>query len=455
MDLSTLVDERTGLVTSLERFVNPPEWPAALTITAAHVAHVGWDRTWHADRITTGTSFEGTERAAYSAVGEAIERYCANRIPGELTRASYLELTGSGRVAVDPDSLLLYSPEQYGCPEFPFVPFDRDLSVLWTEGQDMLVAEPVLVPASLVWVNYFHGPREYEPRTNFVVFAGVAAGVSRADAERSALEEVIERDAVEVWWHAGAPGIELDLTDRPDLTDALRSGDSDSEVLEYTALLVENRWNVPVVAVLVQDREYDLVTLGTAARPDVGAAVLKAAGEAVSLRSYAKGLLQRDGGPWQAVDLGLVDGTPLKPWRADRAYLDSYAADFAYVSDLSCQTQIYLDPRTRVWVEHLRRPQRRIACSDVAPVDGDPRRAYLSRLQSAGIVPVSVDLTTPDVRDAGVHAVRVIAPGTYTNAPAGFACLAGSRLREEPQQLGWVDRPLRQDELVLRPIPHT
>lgn len=453
LQLATLVDHRTGLVTEVERYENPPEWPSRFTMVSAHVADAGWDRPWWPDRVSTGTSFAGLHEATLSAVGEAVERYCGNHVPVGLRRAAYGELVAEGQLALDPAEVLLYAPEQLADPSFPFVAYSPDTVVQWAAARRLDDGATQLVPASLVWVNWFHGHRAGEPRTNFVVYAGLAAGRDRADAERSALEEVIERDAIEVWWRAGAPATGIDLSGRPDVIAALQA--PAPEVLTHTALWVDNVWGVPVVAVLTHDREHGLLTLGTAARPDPATAVLKAAGEAISLRSYAKGLLDPDGGPWKAVELGLIDGSQLVPWRADRRYLDSYRNDFGDVTDLACQTQLYLDPRAQRWWDHLRDPARTVALTDLPVLTGPSRDTYLRRLTARGVRPVSLDLTTTDVRAAGGAVVRVLAPGTYTNAPAAYTCWAGDRYRTEPVELGWAGTPLRDDQLNRRPLPHT
>ncbi|HWH01479.1 MAG TPA: YcaO-like family protein [Pilimelia sp.] len=453
VDYERLVDPRTGLLTSVDRLPHDPVWPGSLVMTVGQVAHIGRQLPWPADRASTGTAFDDETAARRAAIGEAVERYCGNFIPAGLRRASYAELAAAGEPAVDPATLCLYSPRQYAHPGSPFVPFTADLPVLWARGYRLRDRAPVWVPASLVWVNYFVGPRAAEPRTNFVLYAGIAAGAGRADAERSALEEIIERDATEIWWRAGGPGIGLDPTASPRAAAAF--GTARPSPLRYSCVLVPSVFGVPVVGVLAVDPDHDVVGLGLAARPDPVDALRKALAEAVSLRSYALGLADPEGTIWQAIAAGMVDGTPFKPWRADRAYLDSYRPDFRDVLDLGCQSQVYLDPRTRPWLTHLAAPPGTVSLGDVPAVAGDPRQAYLDRLAAEGIEAYGVDLTTPDVAAAGLSVVRVVAPGTYSNAPAGLGFLGGRRQYTEPARLGWTDRELTEDDLRVHPIPHT
>lgn len=437
-----LVDPRTGIVTETQRYTNPPEWPSEFHLVTASVADVGHDRPWRADRVSTGTAYGSERRALMASIGEAVERYCGNFIPAGLRRATWNALTDAGVRAVDPQQLRLFSKEQYDEPGFPFVPFDRDVAVCWVEGTDLVDSGATLVPASLVYINYLYGPRATEPVTNFVAYAGLAAGPDRRTAETSAMEEIIERDAVELWWDSGEAARRVDLP--RDL--AAQMADCADPMLEYVVLEIPGPWRVPVMAVVARDPVLDLVVLGSAARPDPAAAVLKAAGEAVSLRSLAKGLLDPQGGPHTAVAEGIVDGSALKPWRADRAYLDDYADDFRDVTDLLCQAQIYLDPRTRPWTDRLFGEGAEVSLDDVGrrlAVDADPERLWRHYrdecVRVGGAHPVSVDVTTPDIATAGLSVVRVTAPGTYGNAPAGF----------QPRD------PARRSNRNRVPLPHT
>ncbi|WP_203338338.1 YcaO-like family protein [Nocardioides limicola] len=438
-DWNLLVDPRTGIVTETQRYDNPPEWPTDFHLVTTAVADSGHDRAWRADRISTGTAYGDVRRATMSALGEAVERYCGNFVPADLRRASWRELATEGTPALDPATLRLHSEEQYRTPGFPCQPFTRDVSVCWVPGSDLVTGAETLVPASLVYVNYLYGPRAGEPVTNFVAYAGLAAGPDRAWAETSALEEIIERDAVELWWDSGAPARRVQLP--PEVT--ARMSAAADPLFDYVVLEVPGPWRVPVLAVVVRDPVLDIVALGSAARPDAAEAVLKAAGEAVSVRSLGKGLLDPAGGPYQAATEGMIDGSSLKPWRADRRYLDSYAEDFRDVTDLLCQAQIHLDPRSRPWTDRLFTEGDEVPLAEVQARLGftAPARDHYRDecIRVTGEHPISVDVTTPDVAEVGLAVVRVTAPGTYGNAPAAF----------QPRD------PTRRSNRNRVPLPHT
>ncbi|WP_322752536.1 YcaO-like family protein [Frankia sp. Cas3] len=110
-------------------------------------------------------------------MGEAVERYCGNLIPAGLRRATFAELTASDCQVLDPRSVVLFSPAQYGSPRFPFVAFSEDLELEWVPGTQLLTGAVVWVPANLVWVSYAHqAPVRGVLFLNPVLSSGLAAG---------------------------------------------------------------------------------------------------------------------------------------------------------------------------------------------------------------------------------------------------------------------------------------
>jgi ribosomal protein S12 methylthiotransferase accessory factor len=454
VDYDLLVDSRYGVIRSLDPHPHGPEIPHALHSFTATVGDTQRLGLWHGDRVALGAAFFDAAQARRAAVGEAVERYCGNFIPRGLRRASYRDLRVAGENPLDPEEVILYSERQYREAGFPFVPLSRDRTVYWTEGRDLLTERQVLVPASLVYINYYVGRLTAEPPTNFVMYAGIAAGAGREAAERSALEELIERDATVIWWHSGSPAVGIDPDGSPLYRSALAvrsEGD-----LSYHLVNIPSLFEVPVIGALIRDRRHQIVALGVACRPDPAAAALKAVAEAIHLRSFALGLLDPRGSVWRSMEVGILDPGVYQPYRADRAYRDSYRADFRDVTDLGAHSQLYLDPHMH---HHVRRILEPPSWERLPPepleVEGDLRRGYLDLLARHGFRAVSVDVTTPDVRQAGLVVVRVLVPGLYPNAPAAFPCLGGRRLYEEPARLGLLLDVLREEDLDLTPLPHS
>ncbi|MDX6742423.1 YcaO-like family protein [Actinocorallia sp. A-T 12471] len=464
MNTELLVDERTGVIARLFAAEPEPWWPPGLSVSATHVGDLAALLPWPADRVSTGTAFADPGRARRAAVGEAVERYCGNFVPDDLVRASYRELDRAGQSALDPADLALYSEAQYAEPGCPFVPFAGDLAVLWARGVRLPSGEPALVPASLVYVNYYLPPRAGEPVTNFVNLAGIAAGADDRAARTAALEEVIERDATVVWWANRLPARPVDvahprlaphLTPDPERGPGWAAATGTSSGCRYRVVALPTVFDVAVLGVLLDDPDLKLTVFGVAARPDPADAVLKALAEAVTLRRYALGLLDADGDIWTSAREGTIPIEFFHPHRADRRYLDSYRPDFRDVADLSCHSQIWLDPRLRAELAPITRSDQVISLDALPRIDGAVYEAYLARLDKAGLTAYAVDVTTSDVATAGVRVARVVVPGAYSNAPAAFPFLGGSRLRTDPVTLGLREAPTRDADLNLVPLPHT
>jgi ribosomal protein S12 methylthiotransferase accessory factor len=450
-DMEVFVDDRTGIVNRLEHVRLHPSVPSQFRMiqtVACDVRQVSYRVN---NRLNHGSSFFSDRVARAAAIGECIERYCGNWIdPDALVRASYDELIGKGDRAIDPLELVLFSPSQYAAPGFPFVPFTRDLPVQWIRGRSLSLDRDVWLPASLVYFSYQLGPCAFEPRTNFPAYAGVAAGADWDAAVTSALEELIERDTTMIWWLNAHPLPRVRLT--PDL-EAMWAGQP-SELGQRAWLIhLENEFDVPVMAGVLENVRDGLFAVGFAARPDPVQAGLKAWAEALALQETERAMDDPASAYWTTA-AKLVEDDRVKPHRPDRRYLDSYRADFHDVTSLMAQLQVTLDPRAR----EVARP-----CVDVdeaRPLSSVPRladrtsTAYRERLERRGFEVFAVDLTTSDVAATDVKVARVIVPGLVPNTPAAFQPLGRGRVQHAAVALGWRDRPLEEEALNTFPLPH-
>lgn len=128
-----------------------------------------------------------TDAARVSAVMEAYETWCAERIDLPLKLGSIDDLIHT-HALVDAARLPLMVPEGVD-PALPF---------LWVEGRDMLSGVSKWLPFEMVHANYAlpEPPHSggFAATTN-----GLASGNTREEAVLHALMEVIERDAVTLW----------------------------------------------------------------------------------------------------------------------------------------------------------------------------------------------------------------------------------------------------------------
>ena len=404
-----LVDPRLGVVTSLTRQPVAPGMPLAWVAYGATVARTAG---FTADRFGFGASLGDPDRARRAALGEAIERYCGNAVPTGLPLSTFDEL---GVDAVDPEGLALYSPRQYASVGFPFVPFTRDLPVSWVPGRDLRSGAEVLVPLSLAYLDT-NRPSLRQPPTNALCYAGIATGETREQAERFALEELLERDASTVWWHSDAHA--LLVADAEGIVSLLDDPCADQRTVRL--LVIPSEFGVPVLGAFVEDHAEGLIAFGTACRSDPREAATKALVEAFGLLQVTRQLASPESDIWRAVRLGEIGAHTFKPFRADRSYADAFRSDYRDLVDLPAVAQLYLDPRMQGEPLDRLRPSESVRFDDLPVGSGDLE-----------LRAVSVDLTTPDVRKAGLTVVRVVVPGLYGNAPAAFPYLGGTRLADD------------------------
>ena len=436
------------IVTRLRSFTGLAGTPESLHFAVADLPDVRSRLPWQGDLQGFGTSWDDAEHARLSAWGEAVERYCGiwPPDPDQLVHGSYAELNARGLEALPPERLALYSPEQYASPTFPFRPFLGSSPVNWVRATALADGREVHLPAFAVHADWPHVPKEHpEPHYAFPVIGGTAAGATLEDAIRSGLEEVVEHDAATVWWLNGVAQPELPLTGR------LAGFRLRPEEIRLWS--VGNAFGVPVIAAGVRTPAEGWLTVGTAVRADPEQAALKALAEAYMLQITCRTL--DDPRAVAGIEAGFSGRrSPIKPWRAERDYLDLYRADSTDMVELLCHQQLYLDPRAGDaalawatggpaggWAEIPRPPDGSLA-------------ALHERVSAAGHEVFYVELTTPEATAEGVRVVRVVVPGTIGSAPAAYPALGGRRVQDLAVRLGWRSEPADESELNLRPMPH-
>lgn len=447
-----LIDPRTGIIGVLQKVEYDAHLPQAIHSWSAYCCDGMVLADAPTDRIASGTYFD-SERARLAAIGEAVERYVGNIIAKPLLRGSYAELTRKGYPLLDPLSIPLYSESQYATRGFPFKRLTRELPVYWVEGHSVTRNLPVWVPASLVYINYYLNEYEQEPKTNFVIYSGIACGASKEAAMLSGLTEIIERDGIEIWWRAGGRKTALRMDDEARIRACLVPKDDTSQI-RYKFFMATSDIHVPVCAALLEDPLKQIVTVGTAARTDEREACLKALTEAVQLHHLSADILNPDGTIWKFMKNGIYHSKVLKPYNADRAYRSIFRRDRRDMIDLYSTAQYYLDPNAHEEISSLLQAPETASLKERSAVQ--PRFADLvEELDRLNLECICVDLTTPDIAACGLSVVRMLAPGVALNAPAAFPFLGSPRLYEVPYKLGWSAHPLKEEDLQLIPLPHS
>ncbi|MEV0449777.1 YcaO-like family protein [Streptomyces sp. NPDC050600] len=319
------------------------------------------------------------------AAGEAVERFALLPVPGDEDHGRDPVRTGARILDPADPGVRLAAPGVRG----------RRLRVY--EGRTLHDDAPLPVPAGLV--DY---PARRDDADGFDPSpSGAASGATREQALRSALLEVVERDAFLCAWYLGAPLRRLD-PDRPaaGATLALRQFRRALEAARAIGLspvLARVPTRVPgvfcTVGIVVDDRGDGppLAAVGASASDDLGTSAVKALQEALQIRSALRLVQQR----W----------APGRATRRPRTDLER-ARYFASSEGVRAVER---------WVAGFPAPEEPAGCevpmASAAPVGVE---SLVQALRRQGVTPLAVELThrlPARIRSMGWHAVKVVPLG--------------------------------------------
>lgn len=203
---ASLVDPVTGIVGELRR--NPPsaEFLHSCLSGRNRAVAVNGVRELTGVQVSSGGNGASPIQAQVGALCEAVERYCGTRCGDEpVVRDSY---RGLGAIAVHPAACMLFDERQYAvraewnatCAPFHHVPesFDEDAAIGWTPVWSLLTGEQRLLPTAML----YYSPQGIPQHPSlFADSNGSAAGSSLEEAIIYGFLELVERDAVGLWWY--------------------------------------------------------------------------------------------------------------------------------------------------------------------------------------------------------------------------------------------------------------
>lgn len=424
--LETFVSPLTGIVRNVVELLRAPDELGLVSLgcdladfTPAVGATIG---------SFTGGCHPTRAGARAAAVGEAVERYAASWIPDDaLVLASADEL---GHAAVDPESFALFAPEQFARAGFRFSPFRRDTTVRWVRGISLPDGMPAWLPAQLVYLaRRIHRD---EALIGYTTSSGLACGPCFENALVSAVLEALERDAFMITWYNRLSLPRLSWRDDPE-PGRLDARYFSPSGLAYSAVDLSAFWDVPTVLGVVHGPRGQLGALGVgaAAAPTIAEAWRKALVEAFCVQRWVR-------------DLALE-----QPERLDQ--------DPAEIASFDDHTLFYARPDRAQAAAFLDSADERVATADVAEVEGDSPmelvEALAARLRRRGCSLYAVDVTTPDVRSAGLSVVRAVCPELAVLDVVESARFLGSRrLLGAAHELGLGPAVSSVDHL--NPWPH-
>ncbi|WP_443074747.1 TOMM precursor leader peptide-binding protein [Streptomyces sp. NBC_01431] len=421
-----LVDPVTGLVRGITRNECGPEFFNSFSAglnPAAGAQGIGAIR--GGLRAACGGKGATEIQARVSALAEALERHSGHFEGGEATvRGSYRELAAD---AVHPNTVQLYAERQYAeradwnANHAPFQhvadPFDEEAPTDWTPLWSVTEQRHKLLPTALL---YYGVPQPAGAAGCLATSNGTAAGGTLEDAVLQGFLELVERDALALWWYNRTrhPAVDLDAFDDPWITELRRvhaSLDREVWVLDLTADL-----GIPVMAALsrrtdAEPGQAEHIMFGFGAHFDPAIALRRALTE---LNQMMPHVVAPDG----SVSRAAADDVDVHEWLrtgrvADHPYL--FPADLPPTG-----------PATHPYTPH----------DDLH----EDIEMVVALLRNRSLELLVLDQTRPDV---GLPVVKVVVPGLRPH----WARYAPGRLFDVPVQLGRLAAPTSYESL--NPVP--
>ena len=379
------------------------------------------------NELSEGFDFEDADTAEAISLVEGLERLFALSFcePRRIVNARYSDVA---REALDPRSFPLFAEAQYAAPDFPLRRFDPDATSDWIWGLDVTSGAPVLVAFDLVFASS-RSDRIYRANSN-----GAACHSDVRQAIVNGICETVERDALMVAWlnEMSLPRVALEGRD-PDpwsVRATFERLDFDLEHVDITTDL-----DIPVLLAVLRDRhnpDFFLVDMVASVDPSA------------QLRKLYRELAQF-----------------VFPYLVDRDHFRNACThddDPDRVREFPDHVAFYQDERRNRHAAFLtaHATTRRFGQGAYVAEAVEPRDELdllVARLAASGHRVIAVDCTPPLLRDAGLHAVKVLIPGLQPlNCGHRFRPLGGERVLSVAQRMGRAARRRALHEL--NPWPH-
>ncbi|MFJ3169660.1 TOMM precursor leader peptide-binding protein [Streptomyces roseus] len=423
-----LVDPVTGVVKEIREAPGAPDFVHAYTsghnLAMGSASFAGLSSGL---RALSGGKGRTAEEARTSALCEAVERYSGTRHGDEpVVRDSLRALGGA---AVHPNDCQLYSARQFAEREvwnarhsrFHHVPapFDETRPTDWTPVWSLTGGVQRLLPTSMLYfgrgTDGSGDPAAGEPWADS---NGNAAGSSPEDALVQGFLELVERDAVALWWYnrTRQPGVDLGSFE-DEWIERTRHG-LHRVSREVWALDLTSDLGIPVIAALSRrtDKPAEDVLFGFGAHFDPKVALCRALSELGQLLP-AVGGARGDGGGYR-----ITDPEPLSWWHG---------------ATIANQPYLAADPMAQT-----RTPGHWPVTAGTDLLDDVHMITELVR--SKGLDLLVLDQSRPDL---GLPVTKVVVPGLRHF----WARYGPGRLFDVPVRLGRLAEPTPYDQL--NPVP--
>lgn len=356
-------------------------------------------------------------QATVGCIAEAVERYNCTFSTQEEIRCNYEDIK---ETAIHPDVLLNFSKSQYENREkinpercgFNRIPSPYDDSKIgWTSIYSLTHDRFRYIPSSYCYLYYpFSNDVEMCPGNS----NGCASGNSLEEATYYALLELVERDAVAIWWYNRIQRPCVDFKKWNNLSLNLTNAKFKNENREFHVLDITTDLQIPCYVAVSWKCDGSEIFFGTAANLQPEVAISRAVSELnqVMIRANTP----------KNIDLNSISSTErdLVKWSITE----------------SIENHSYFIPNGICLPTKLH-PESNDFLSDI--------NLCLKILRQKQLEVFLLDLTNPDIR---FNTARVIIPGLRHF----WSRLGQGRLYDIPVSLGWLDKPLLESEM--NPIPY-
>ena len=419
----TVTAEET--IRELERHVSPITGiipiihKAKLRNSAAHV-YVGLQNQAISFDGPSGATGKGVSDAeAYaSCLAEAVERYsCCFHGGVPRIQAGYAELTPN---AVWPADLLNFSDRQYnereawnprhGSAQWVPEQFKEECEIEWTPAWSLTRQKVRYLPTAYCYFQYPGQDRRFFPSDS----NGCASGNTIEEAVLQGMLELVERDAVALWWYNRTKHPAVNLASFNDwflssTYDNLRRGGREMQVLDLTTDL-----GIPCFAAISWKADGTRIALGSASDLDPRIGVIRAVCELNQLLEFS----------------GREETSEERP--------AGEAGEIAHwLRTARIEEHGYLMSSGEVQARDFRN----LSGGGILDEINTCRNA----LEGHGLETLALDMTHPDI---GFPTVRVIVPGLRHF----WARFGTGRLYDVPVKRGFLSKPRAEAEL--NPIPY-
>ncbi len=387
-----IINTEAGLVSScLFKLPNRPFIPKGLYLTALEGDNLDL-LGCSFNKIKAGGIGFSPEHSYYSSLGEFCERYSSGIVDrSRVLITSYDELIKTGKRALHPNDIKLFTEEQYSEPDFPFEKLQTDHELPWIQCFDYYTDEAIYIPNFLV---YF-GKSPIDSKYSFQTSTGLACGDDFESAFKSAVFENFERHAFVNFWHNQNSNelikydVKTILETFPENKQIRNLVDNNNVHISIFDMTKLSHVESIVVIMYFKFKGKYLQTMGSSSRFTKEDALIKALLEAYQGVEYAIGL----------DNANLLKGVS----ETELEKINDYEKHFAYYNAFP-----HLREKVPMLKEALYEGN---YASEILFEPNKLESVDKGTLKKAGIENIFyVDLTTSDVAELGNKVVRVIMP---------------------------------------------